>query len=206
MSLRADMQDTLVLTVADSKFSRIMQNSLTHYRRMRGAPKIETHCLDSGTLVACTDIAAAPFPAESIASVVCFNASHVWRDTGHGLYEALLVYKLRASLAALEHQLHTGTGGRRVLLIDVDALVLTVPCFNELHAFGDADDIVVQGGGCPGCTAAACRVLGFAINTGLMLFTGSAALSVLRASIAMHDRSPYKYKILPGTAGCYEQE
>ena len=194
----------IVVTAGNVKYWPWMLNALTHMSTIAssssGAPRTLAHGLDDATYQLCKS-AALPH-VRCVRAFDCCNATSSTLANAlpaHQLLEAALVYKLAMARLTLQWCLRgwcvdqSGSGlaavsatridSTAVILLDSDALVRTAACFDEWTAF--SDDVVTQVGGGPGCPARAFSKLGFGINTGAMLFRGSAAAELLAGALAL---------------------
>ena len=149
-------------------YSMLLQNFLMHFKaRFASYPmRILPHCLDDAILAVCREhehgrvkTPGARWPRISCVRASCCNASQGqlsgaprraesrWVSEPDGardeyirqmrLKEAIMIYKLRA----LRDELASSVG-RPVILLDVDALVLSPDCLNEWLAY--PEDLAVQ--------------------------------------------------------------
>ncbi len=180
----------IIVLSANARYLSMLRNAMRHYALMPGAPALAVHCLDSVTHVTCLQ------DSQGRADVRCVQVPAL-NISRYGKVEALLMYKLQA----VRDELLRLPQGRSALLLDVDALILSRPCFDEMNAYPES--IVAQAGGCPGCTDRICQALGAVFNTGAMLLRPSALqlLEPMLGKWEAHRNAGGQY-----SHHCFEQE
>lgn len=167
------------------------RNAILHYLLLPGGgPDLAVHCLDEETSAMCLQHAhekrlrCVRAPALSI--------SH------HGRAEAILMYKLQAARREAQQ---AEASGRSILVLDVDALVLSRACFDEWFSYPEA--IIAQAGGCPGCTDRICHSLHAVFNTGVLLIR-PAAFGFLDRMVTLWEARRGEHRLY--RHHCFEQE
>ncbi len=115
------------------------------------------------------------------------------------LKEAIMIYKLRAVRDELRQ-----SASAAVVMLDLDALVLSPSCLTEWLSYLSHSDLAIQSGGRPGCPRRAFVVMGVVANTGAFAAKSEAALPLLDA--ILEQREAWGGNGYPYENHCWEQE
>ena len=184
-----------------SPFRELLLNVLHNVHMVPRPPPLVVHCLDDAGYNDCLQWVGAHQNVTSATRCLradcCTPAQGKDRRSnipGKSLSEAIALYKIRASIRHIkEHQ-------TPVILMDADAMIQSQACFDELMAY--PEDMVAQMEGTRACPVREFDMLGFTINTGVILFRPTV-LRVLEQVVQLRDEATQGY---PYHAHCYDQE